>query len=393
MRIAYFDCLAGASGDMILGALVDAGVAIEALREDLSALNLMSFELATRHVLKNGIRALKVDVLVTDPVAERKLPEIIGVIEASGLPTNIKGQAISIFHHLGEVEAVIHGTSLEEIHLHELGGLDTIVDVTGALIGLEKLGVKMVYTSPLPLGRGMARGAHGSFPLPAPATLALLEGVPVVGSELDTELVTPTGAAILAGLTESFGPIPEMRLQQAGYGAGERELPVPNVLRVILGELDSPSGLQVEDLVMLESNIDDLNPEIYEHVTARLFAAGALDVILAPVQMKKNRPGTSLGVLCHLEDSEALRGILFAETTTLGVREHTVRRYALERQAITVQTPYGDVRVKVAKWGEDRQKASPEYEDCRKLAHEKSVPLLEVFQAAQEAARQQLGPS
>jgi uncharacterized protein (TIGR00299 family) protein len=387
MKIAYFDCFSGVSGDMLLGAMVDAGLSEAELKERLSALHLPGFDLSTRKVIKNGISATKVDVAVTDEVAERRLPEILEVVEKSELPQGIKERAVAILKNLGEVEAKIHGMSSDQVHLHELGGLDTIVDVVGALAGLEALGVGQVHASPLPLGRGFTLGAHGQLPLPAPATMALLEGIPVVGSDLDVELVTPTGAAILAGTVAAFGPIPAMRLVTTGYGAGGRDLPIPNVLRLLLGEPVAAGAGAVESLVMLETNLDDLIPEIYDYVMGRLFEAGALDVTLSPLQMKKNRPGTLLSVLCQPAVETALVEILFAETSTLGVRHYQVQRTALAREIRTVETPYGPVRVKVAKWGTSLVKFTPEYADCRKLAEERHVPLREVYQAAEFAAR------
>ena len=388
MKIAYFDCFSGVSGDMLLGAMIDAGLSEAELKEILSALHLPGFDLSARKVIKNGISATKVDVAVMDEVTERRLPEILEVVEKSELPQGIKERAIAIVKKLGEVEAKIHGTSSDKVHLHELGGLDTIVDVVGALAGLEALGVDQVYASPLPLGRGFARGAHGQLPLPAPATAALLEGIPVVGSDLDVELVTPTGAAVLAAIVAAFGPIPAMRLAATGYGAGDRDLPIPNVLRLLLGEQVAPGAGAVETLVVLETNLDDLNPEIYDYVMERLFEAGALDVTFSPLQMKKNRPGTLLSVLCQPSDETALVEILFAETSTLGVRDYQVKRTALAREVKTVETPYGLVRVKIATWGTGQVKFTPEYADCRKLAEERRVPLREVYQAADLAARE-----
>jgi uncharacterized protein (TIGR00299 family) protein len=386
MKIAYFDCIAGASGDMILGALVDAGLAESTLRERLAALRLKDFDLRVRRVVKNGFSATKVDVLVADDVPARHLPDIEAIIAESDLAPDIKESAVGIFRRLGEVEAGIHGTQLEQVHLHELGAVDTIVDVVGALVGLDALGVEAVYASPLPMGRGFVEGAHGLIPLPAPATLALLQGLPVVGSDLQVELVTPTGAALLASLVTRFGAIPAMRLDAIGYGAGGRDLPVPNVLRLLLGLVPASDHVDTQTLAVLETNIDDLNPEIYDYVMGRLFKAGALDVFLSPIQMKKNRPATLLRLLCSPEDADRLMSILFAETSTLGVRQHMVTRHCLARSGHTVETAYGTVRVKLAHWGEGRLKAAPEYEDCRRLAETYGVPLREVYRAAERAA-------
>ena len=392
MKIAYFDCISGASGDMILGALLDAGLPEATLRERLAALRLDGFDLRCRQVVKNGLSATKVDVLVADHVPARRLPDIEAIVQGSDLPPAIKDKAAAIFRRLGEVEAGIHATTPDQVHLHELGGVDTIVDVVGALVGLDALGIEAVYASPLPLGRGFVRGAHGQIPLPAPATLALLEGVPVVGSDLEVELVTPTGAALLTSLAVAFGPVPAMTLAAVGYGAGGRDLPIPNVLRLLVGDQATPGDATVETLAVLETNIDDLNPEIYDYTMARLFKAGALDVFLSPIQMKKNRPATLLRVLCQPGDADALTAILFAETSTLGVRRHMVMRHCLARSSHTVETPYGQVRVKVARWGDRQAKAAPEYDDCRRLAEASGVPLREVYRAAERAAPPQSPP-
>ena len=387
MRIAYFDCIAGASGDMILGALLDAGLPEASLRQGLAALRLAEFDLRCSKALKNGFSATRVEVIVAQDESERRLADIEALVTGSDLAEPIRQQALAIFRRLVQVEAGIHNRPMEQVHLHELGGVDTIVDVVGALVGLEKLGVEKVYASPLPLGRGFISGAHGQIPLPAPATLALLQGVPVVGSPIDKELVTPTGAALLTSLAESFGPIPPMTLASVGYGAGGWDLPIPNVLRLLIG--DAASGpATLESLVMLETNIDDLNPEIYDYVMGRLFAAGALDVFFADIQMKKNRPATLVQVLCRPGDAPALSAILFAETSTLGVRQHLVSRQALPRAIRTLETPYGPVQVKIAWWAEGKAKAAPEYEDCRRLAEQHGAPLREVYQAAQRAAQE-----
>jgi uncharacterized protein (TIGR00299 family) protein len=391
VKIAYFDCIAGASGDMILGALVDAGLAEETLRKRLAALRLDDFELQIRRVVKNGFQATKVDVHVRDDVPERHLGDIEKVIRGSDLPPDTQERAMAIFGRLCEVEAGIHGSSPEEVHLHELGGVDAIVDVVGALVGLDALGIERVYSSPLPMGRGFVRGAHGQIPLPAPATLALLEGVPVTGSDLEMELVTPTGAALLTALAEDFGAIPTMTLTAVGYGAGTRDLPIPNVLRILIGEQAAPGDALVQTLVLLETNIDDMNPEIYEHVMQKLFGIGALDVFLSPLQMKKSRPATMVHVLCLPEDVGAIKAVLFAETTTLGIRQTEVTRHALSRSVETVETPYGSVRVKIASWGEGQSKSSPEYEDCRRLAEEHDVPLREVYRAVEQALLDESG--
>ena len=346
MKIAYLDCPAGASGDMFLGALLDVGLPASVLEQTIAALDLPGCRLEVQPVLKNGIHATQVSVLADEHHPTRRLADILALTERSTLDSQIKSQAQRMFQRLAEVEAKIHNAEIEQVHFHELSGVDTIVDIVGTLVGFQALGVEAVYASPVPLGRGFVRTAHGQLPLPAPATLALLQGVPVVGSEIEQELVTPTGALLLTTLAQSFGPIPPMTLQAVGYGAGRRNLPIPNILRLLLGEATN-TGATIETLVMLESNIDNLNPEVYDYLLSRLFAAGALDVTLANVQMKKNRPGTLLSVLCRAAEVENLQEILFAETTTLGVRRYRVERHALPRQVRTVNTVWagaGEVR-------------------------------------------------
>lgn len=282
MKFAYFDCPSGVSGDMLLGALVDCGAAIEEIKEGLALLPIQDFEISVKRVNKMGLVSTQVEILVQDKVKERRLAEIISVIRESRLPEKIKVKALQVFQRIGSVEAGIHGLDVEEVHLHELGGLDTIIDVVGVLLGMEILKIDRGFASPLPLGTGFIQSAHGTIPLPAPATLALLEGVPIVGSELKVELVTPTGAALLTSLVHEFGSMPRMRLLKTGYGAGTRDLPIPNVLRLLMGEGIEPASsnypFQEEKLVCLECNIDNMNPEIYSYLSECLFNAGALDV-------------------------------------------------------------------------------------------------------------------
>ena len=390
MTVAYLDCIAGASGDMLLGALLDAGVPEAELRRRLEELRLPGFELAVRRVQKVGIGALQVEVRVTDHATVRHVPEIIALVDASGVPAAIKRRAAAIFRRLGEVEAAIHGAALERVHLHELGGIDTIVDVVGVLTGFELLGVERVVCSPLPLARGFVDAAHGRLPLPAPATVALLEGVPVTGAEVAGELVTPTGAALVTALAAEFGALPAMQIRAVGYGAGRAERAIPNVVRLLVGEAAGTGGatgdLVPEQLFVVETNIDDMNPELYEYVSARLFAAGALEVFTQPAAMKKNRPATLLSVLCRPPQRAAVRHLLFRETTTIGVREHPVQRYALARETCRVATPYGEIRVKVVRGAGLEPRWAPEYDDCRRAAEATGTPLQAVYQAAQAAA-------
>jgi len=393
VKIAYFDCIAGASGDMILGALIDTGLSVETLRQRLAALQLDDeFALQARKVVKNGFQATKVDVILTGQQAEaaahhgRRLADIQALLRRSALTDSLRERADAMFQRLAEVEAEIHHLSPQEVHLHEAGGIDTIVDIVGALIGLEVLGIQQVQASPLPLGRGFVSGAHGPIPLPAPATLALLKNVPIYGRDLDAELVTPTGALLLSSLSQAFGPVPPMKLQAVGYGAGQRDLPVPNLLRLIIGEQEDG----MEQLLLLETNLDDVSAEILGYVMEKLFAAGALDVFFTPIQMKKNRPAIMLSVLARWQEGDQLEEILLRETSTLGVRRQIVERRALERFHQTVETPYGAIRIKSARLPDGSIKHAPEYEDCKRAAEQHGVPLRRVYDAARQRIEEQV---
>jgi len=386
MKLAYFDCLAGISGDMILGALLDAGLDAEQFQEALRGLHLSEYEIKVEKVQKGVIQATDVQVQVSDGVAERTLADIEAVIEESELPDDVKQGSIAIFQRLVGAEAAIHGTRPEEAHLHEVGATDAIVDVVGSLLALHLLRVERVIASRLPLGHGFVRCAHGLLPIPAPATLELLKGVPVVQREVEGELVTPTGAAIITTLAEEFGPFPQMAVQSIGYGAGKSEFPFPNLLRVLVGTSQERATGSTETVVLLETNLDDMNPELYDHVMQALFDAGALDVFLQQFQGKKNRPGVLLSVLCQPRAEQELSSIIFAETTTLGIRRLLLERFCLDRETVQVDTPFGRVRIKVAKLGQGIINLAPEYEDCHRLALETGKPLKEVYAAAQAAA-------
>ncbi|MCJ7715893.1 MAG: nickel pincer cofactor biosynthesis protein LarC [Anaerolineales bacterium] len=380
MKALYFDLIGGASGDMILGALVDSGLSIETLNNLLENLNLTEFSVQAKKVNKNGFSATKVDVQVKKQPPERHLDEIKTVIHNSSLSNLIQTQAIKIFERIAETEAAIHNKTIDQVHLHELGGTDTIIDVVGTLLALDHLGISSIYASPVPMGKGFIEGAHGQIPLPSPATIALLKDIPIYGRDIDAELVTPTAAALLAELVDDFGPAPAMILDKVGYGAGGRDLPIPNLLRVLIGEVSQPDNTRKDHLAILETNLDDLNPEIYPYVIESLFNNGALDVTLTPIHMKKNRPGTQIQVLCEPVDVEVMRLILFRETTTLGIKHYLIDRFALPRTVREIDTPYGKVRVKIAESSPDIKKVSPEYEDCRKLAIEKGIPISLVYQ-------------
>jgi pyridinium-3,5-bisthiocarboxylic acid mononucleotide nickel chelatase len=381
---AYFDCFSGISGDMTLGALLDAGVSVEHLRAELQLLNLPGWELSTEKVWKNGMAATHAKVRVQDTTTHRSLSTIVEIIEKSSLSPAVKDRARAIFKKLGEAEAAVHDVPIEKIHFHEVGAIDAIVDIVGACIGFAALGIDSFACSPLNVGGGTAKMAHGVLPVPAPATARLLLGKPTYSNGVQKELVTPTGAAIVATLCSHFGPQPPMTVSDIGYGAGTADLEgQPNVLRLMVGEAaDKRAAAESETIRVLEANLDDMNPQIYGYFLEKALAAGALDVFSTPVQMKKNRPGMLVTVLCKPEDEPKFHEMFFAETTTLGVRTYAAERRVLARQWESVHTSFGDVRIKVARLNGHIRQASPEFEDCRKLAEAKNVPLQRVMDEA-----------
>jgi uncharacterized protein (TIGR00299 family) protein len=384
MKAAYFDCFSGISGDMTLGALVDAGCPLALLRSRLQSLQVPGWQISSEKVWKNGMAATQVRVTTEDRQTHRSLSTILAIIDKSALDPDVKSRASMIFTKLGEAEAFVHDVPLEKIHFHEVGAVDAIVDIVGAAIGFAALGIESFSCSALNVGGGTAKMAHGVLPVPAPATARLLMGMPTYSNGLERELVTPTGAAIVAAVSERFGPQPAMIVGAIGYGAGTTDLGTqPNVLRLMIGEV---AAKQVEGhggtIRVLEANLDDMSPQIFGYLLDKALAAGALDVFSAPVQMKKSRPGMLLTILCKPDDESKFRDMLFAETTTIGVRSHLVERYALAREHVSVLTRFGEVRVKVARANGRVQRVSPEFDDCRKLAEEKNVPLHEVMEQA-----------
>jgi len=381
MKVAYFDCFSGASGNMILGALLDVGLPLEELQAELNRLPFSGYQILVRKVQKQGLFGTHVEVKAQERPTHRHLSDILDLLDRSTLTPILKAQAGQIFLRIAEVEAEIHQVPMEEVHFHEIGAIDSIVDIVGAVCGLHKLGIERIYVSPFTLGRGFVDCAHGRIPLPAPATLALLKDKPVLFSEIEGELVTPTGAAILATLGTGFGDPPAMRLQSVGYGAGTKDYSIPNVLRLCVGELEEGGAKQGKDsVVVMETNIDDMNPQFYEYVMDRLFKAGALDVYLTPVLMKKSRPGTLLTVVCTSSLLEEISTLILQETTTLGVRWQEVRRVKADRELIDWDTPYGKVKVKVARWKGRIINVTPEYEDCKRIAEAGGEkPLKEVY--------------
>ena len=390
-RAAYFDCPSGVSGDMILGTLLDAGLPLDDLRAALSTLPLEGYTVAAEPVRRGALGATRALVEVQrEEHVQRRLRDILGVIGASGLPDPVKERAGAVFERLAEAEAHVHRIAPDEVHFHEVGAVDAIVDVVGACAGLHLLGVREVYASPLPLGRGYAGTAHGPVPLPAPAVLELLARAhaPTVPHEATLELVTPTGAAILTTLARFEQP--RLRPARIGYGAGGREQPEPNVLRLWLGEREG-AEMQAKQLLVLETNVDDMQAELLGHALELALAAGALDAWCTPLTMKKSRPAAMLSVLCRPEDRAALLDLLLRETSTFGVRVRDVTRYASARETRQVETPFGTVQVKLKVLDGVVAGASPEYEDCRRLAAARGVPLPQVYAAALVAAAPLLG--
>ncbi|HSC45538.1 MAG TPA: nickel pincer cofactor biosynthesis protein LarC [Candidatus Acidoferrum sp.] len=384
MKLAYFDCFSGVSGDMTLGALVDAGCAVGLLRSGLAGLQVPGWTISAEKVWKNGMAATLVRVATEDQGKHRSLSAILRILDESQLSQQVKRNAAAIFRKLGEAEAAVHDVPLEKIHFHEVGAVDAIVDIVGACIGFESLGIEKFACSALNVGGGTAKMAHGVLPVPAPATAKLLQGKPTYSNGVQKELVTPTGAAIVATLCEVFGPQPAMSVGAIGYGAGSADLEgQPNVVRIMIGEsADKVVAGFDEEIAVIEANLDDMNPQIYGYVLEKALAAGALDVYTTPVQMKKNRPGTLLTLLCRPTDTNGLMALVFAETTTLGARTYRAQRRTLPRETVNVETKYGNVHIKLSRVNGSIRHVAPEYEDCRKLAAEKNVPLQQVIQEA-----------
>jgi uncharacterized protein (TIGR00299 family) protein len=388
--IAYFDCSAGISGDMTLGALIDAGVPVEKLTKELGRLPVKGYKLKTRNVKRAGFRATKVDVKVehrTQSSEHRKFGDVKKIIDQSSLSRGIKQSGTEIFKRLFKAEAKVHGSRYDRVHLHELGAVDCIVDIFGTLIGLDILGIETIYASPVNLGSGTIDSNHGRLPVPAPASAELLLGKPVYSSDISFELTTPTGAVLVSYLADKFCPVPDMRISSIGIGAGQKNIrELPNILRLFIGQ---KAGIKAkgkdadDDVLVIETNIDDMNPQIYEYVVKRLFKAGALDVFLVNIIMKKGRPGIKLSVLCKWDDKDALMDIIFRETTSIGVRFYECQRKVLDREINIKKTRFGNVRIKKSRLENTVQKSSPEYDDCRKIAKKFNIPLIDVIKAAE----------
>ncbi len=394
MRVAFFDCAAGASGDMILGALVDAGYPLASLEKTLASLGVPGWRVEAHPAVRGGLRGTRL-VVDTEPGHHfHDLAAMLAPIDRSGLPAAVRERASAILRRLAEAEARVHGVPIEAVHFHEVGALDTVVDVVGAAAGLDALEVERVYVSALPLGGGSVETAHGRLPVPAPATAELLRGFRVFDNGVRAELVTPTGAAVLTALAQP-APMPPMTLETVGWGVGARELAIPNLLRVLVGRVDDPAGApaDVETLATVETTIDDMSPQLYEPLMEQLFAAGALDVHLTPVIMKRSRPGVVVAALATPEGAPKLAEVLFRETTTIGVRWGEVRRTRLPRELVRLETAWGPITFKVSRLAGRPVTVTPEFEEVRRIARERGRAVREVLEDVRREGLRRLGES
>ncbi|MCP4681957.1 MAG: nickel pincer cofactor biosynthesis protein LarC [Desulfobacterales bacterium] len=379
MKTAYLDCFSGISGDMFIGALLDAGLPFEELEKNLRTLPLNAYSLEARLEERNKIFGARF-IVGTEAQKEtpRNLETIRGIIRQGKLSDSVKKRSIEVFEEIARIEGKIHNQAPDQVHFHEIGGIDSIIDIVGTLFGIEYLGIDKISASRLPLGSGFAETAHGRIPIPAPATIALLKGVPVFDPGIAHELVTPTGAALVKNLASYFGPMPPMVVEKIGYGTGKRELPDrPNMLRILIG--DGQSEQQIETVVVLETNLDDTSPELLGYIMERLFEAGALDVAFSPVTMKKNRPGIQVQVIAGPDQKDPLMEIIFRESTALGIRFQYTQRRVLERSPVEVDSPWGKIMVKKVMGTEGSPCFMPEYEACKAIAQKNKLPLKEIY--------------
>jgi len=396
MKIAYFDCFSGISGDMTVGALLDAGLKIETLEKELKKLGLTGYQLEVNKVVKKGISATQFKVKIKEEGVKRGFKDILDILEKSELDEEIKKETKKIFFNIAQAESKIHRKEIDKIHFHEIGGLDSIIDITSAVIGIKTLRIEEIHSSVLPVGKGFVKCAHGVIPVPAPATLELLKNIPTYGGGIESEMITPTGAAIIGTLAKSFGERPLMKIERIGYGAGEKEFTIPNLLRVSIGEKilkdeNLKDGYASDEAVLIETNIDDMNPEFYDYIMEQLFSQGALDVFLTPIQMKKNRPAHMLSIIVYEQNLKEILEVLFSESTTLGVRIREIKRLRLAQQNFIAETKYGKIKVKVGMFKGEIKNIAPEYEDCKKMAKQHQVPLKEVYEEAKKIAYDKLG--
>ncbi|HHT9130036.1 MAG TPA: nickel pincer cofactor biosynthesis protein LarC [Candidatus Brocadiaceae bacterium] len=390
MKIAYFDCFSGISGDMILGAFVDAGLDINLLKDQLSQLHLHGYEISAEKVKRAGISGTKVSITISHrdkhPVVSHSHPhnshlkffDIRTIIEKSDLHHDIKVDSIKVFQRLATVEATVHSTSIEEVHFHEVGAIDSIIDIVGSVIAIKHLGIERIYFSPIPTGHGYTKCEHGTFPVPAPATAELLKTQQLKSTDIERELTTPTGAAIITTLGEGLHTNPEMKILQIGYGAGSNDNPaIPNLLRILIGE--AIHSRESDEMWVVETNIDNMSGEILGYVMDKLFEAGAADVYFTPIQMKKGRPGVIVSAIVSELHTPSVEMVLFNQTTTFGIRKYKVVRKILTREFKELDTQLGKIKFKIGKFNNDIKSLSPEYEDCKRIAEEKGIPLKQIY--------------
>jgi uncharacterized protein (TIGR00299 family) protein len=374
VKIAYGDLIGGISGDMFVGAMLDLGLPLSTLKAELKKIPTLRYTLTVSKKTVHSIRATRFHVVCPNKESARSWKQIRTLISGSGLRPKVKETGLDIFSRLAEAEGKIHGVAPEKVHFHEVGATDSIVDIIAAAIGAHELAIDAFHFSRIPLGRGLTRAQHGPLPIPGPATLELLKGIPVQGIDLDSETVTPTGAAIVRSLAKGFGAQPSMTIEKIGYGAGQKNFPNrPNLFRLVIGTDSIPWNQ--EEMLVIETNIDDMNPELYDYVFDRLFVAGARDVFLTPIQMKKNRPGTLLRVIAEPKDRDALARTILSETSTIGIRYYPVGRIILKRKSEKLKTPYGTIRVKIVEEPNGKKRIAPEYDDLKRLAAAKNIPL------------------
>ena len=388
MKILYFDCFSGVSGNMILGAMVDAGIDIKALKKELKKLDLHSYSLKVSKVKRKGIKGTKVDVIVDKKkhLHHTHYKDIKRLIERSKLSKKIKEDSLAIFKNIAEAEAKIHRTSVDNVHFHEVGAVDSIVDVVGTSICISLLNSDITLSSPINTGKGMVKTEHGLLPVPAPATTEMLKGFPSYSSDIEFELATPTGVGIITAMAKASNTIPVMKTNAIGYGAGSKDFSdSPNLLRIMIGEGYSPS--EQDSITVIESNIDDMNPQFYDHIMNRIFDAGALDVFLTPIIMKKNRPAVKITLLSENDNVNKLADILLKETTSFGLRMYKTERIKLEKEIKTVKTEYGSTKVKIGKKNGKIINIAPEYEDCKRIANERGISIREVYEKVKSATR------
>ncbi len=382
MKTAYIHCFSGVSGDMFLGSLLDLGADINVFKDSIKTLAIDGWDIKVSCVQKSGISGCNVNVITDEDHHHRHLQDIERIIEDGKLPDKVKERSLAVFHSLAEAEATVHGCSPEEVHFHEVGAKDAIIDITGTCLLIDMLGIEKIYASELHLGTGFTKSAHGKIPVPAPATLKIIEGLPAYSTGIKAELVTPTGAALIKELAEEFGPMPKMSIEKVGYGAGSRDLEIPNLLRIVVGEEYAQNETE-DTMKILEANIDDMNPEHYNYAMEKLFDAGALDVYLTPIYMKKGRPATKITVISPGHIIDNILKVLFNETTTFGVRSYTVERNKLKRQFTTVTTGWGQIRVKLGYHNGKLCTISPESDDCKNIAQKSGLPLKQIYHLTQ----------